>query len=68
MGILNVYISGIGYQAKRVREWQEMGIQVKVSTSDVTVMEGAEKLISESCQLGPVGGIFHLAMVRLSIT
>ncbi|KAG5854295.1 hypothetical protein ANANG_G00036290 [Anguilla anguilla] len=34
--------SGIrnGYQAKRVREWQGMGVQVLVSTSDVTTMEG----------------------------
>ncbi|XP_062859033.1 fatty acid synthase [Trichomycterus rosablanca] len=57
--------SGIrnGYQAKRVREWQAMGIQVNVSTSDVSTMEGAERLITEACQLGPVGGIFHLAMV-----
>ncbi|XP_051523082.1 fatty acid synthase-like [Myxocyprinus asiaticus] len=57
--------SGIrnGYQAKRVREWQAMGIQVLVSTSDVSTLEGTERLITEACRLGPVGGIFHLAMV-----
>lgn len=57
--------SGIrnGYQAKRVREWQTMGIQVLVSTSDVSTLEGTERLITEACRLGPVGGIFHLAMV-----
>uniref|UniRef100_A0AAR2JWF8 Fatty acid synthase n=1 Tax=Pygocentrus nattereri TaxID=42514 RepID=A0AAR2JWF8_PYGNA len=57
--------SGIrnGYQAKRVREWQAAGIQVLVSTSDVSSLEGAERLITEACHLGPVGGIFHLAMV-----
>uniref|UniRef100_A0A8C2AHL1 Fatty acid synthase n=1 Tax=Cyprinus carpio TaxID=7962 RepID=A0A8C2AHL1_CYPCA len=57
--------SGIrnGYQAKRVREWQAMGIQVLVSTSDVSSMAGTERLINEACRLGPVGGIFHLAMV-----
>ncbi|KAG9267961.1 fatty acid synthase [Astyanax mexicanus] len=52
-----------GYQAKRVREWQAMGIQVLVSTSDVSTLAGAEQLIAESSRLGPVGGIFHLAMV-----
>ncbi|XP_061081570.1 fatty acid synthase isoform X1 [Conger conger] len=57
--------SGIrnGYQAKRVREWQGMGVQVLVSTSDVSTMEGTQRLISEAGKLGPVGGIFHLAMV-----
>ncbi|XP_038846838.1 fatty acid synthase-like [Salvelinus namaycush] len=57
--------SGIrnGYQAKRVREWQGMGVQVLVSTSDVSTQEGAEQLINEACRLGPVGGVFHLAMV-----
>uniref|UniRef100_A0A673J4D6 Fatty acid synthase n=1 Tax=Sinocyclocheilus rhinocerous TaxID=307959 RepID=A0A673J4D6_9TELE len=57
--------SGIrnGYQAKRIREWQAMGIQVLVSTSDVSSMAGTERLITEACRLGPVGGIFHLAMV-----
>ncbi|KAL0983890.1 hypothetical protein UPYG_G00134400 [Umbra pygmaea] len=57
--------SGIrnGYQAKRVREWQGMGVQVLVSTSDVSTQEGAEQLIKEACRLGPVGGVFHLAMV-----
>ncbi|XP_028825311.1 fatty acid synthase [Denticeps clupeoides] len=57
--------SGIrnGYQAKRVREWQNAGVQVLVSTSDVSTQEGAEHLINEACRLGPVGGVFHLAMV-----
>uniref|UniRef100_A0A672M0L0 Fatty acid synthase n=1 Tax=Sinocyclocheilus grahami TaxID=75366 RepID=A0A672M0L0_SINGR len=57
--------SGIrnGYQAKRIREWQAMGIQVLVSTSDVSSMAGTERLITEAFRLGPVGGIFHLAMV-----
>nr|XP_006635198.2 PREDICTED: fatty acid synthase isoform X1 [Lepisosteus oculatus] len=57
--------SGIrnGYQAKRVREWQGMGVQVLVSTSDVSTLEGTQRLITEAARLGPVGGIFHLAMV-----
>lgn len=42
-----------------------MGVQVLVSTSDVSTMEGAQRLITEAGKLGPVGGIFHLAMVTL---
>ncbi|KAM6473364.1 fatty acid synthase isoform 2-T2 [Liasis olivaceus] len=57
--------SGIrtGYQAKRVREWKQLGVQVLVSTSDVATLEGAQQLIQEASQLGPVGGVFNLAMV-----
>ncbi|KAM4691284.1 fatty acid synthase isoform 2-T2 [Rhinophrynus dorsalis] len=57
--------SGIrnGYQAKQVQAWKEMGIQVLVSTKDVGSMEGTQQLIEEASQLGPVGGIFNLAMV-----
>ncbi|XP_070847252.1 fatty acid synthase [Chaetodon trifascialis] len=57
--------SGIrnGYQAKRVREWQSQGVEVLVSTNDVSTLEGTERLIAEACSLGPVGGVFHLAMV-----
>uniref|UniRef100_A0A8B9P5E4 Fatty acid synthase n=1 Tax=Apteryx owenii TaxID=8824 RepID=A0A8B9P5E4_APTOW len=57
--------SGIrtGYQAKRVSEWKAMGIQVLVSTSDIGTLEGTQLLIEEALQLGPVGGIFNLAVV-----
>ncbi|XP_029454886.1 fatty acid synthase [Rhinatrema bivittatum] len=57
--------SGIryGYQAKRVQDWQEMGVQVLISTHDVGSLKGTRCLIKEANQLGPVGGIFNLAMV-----
>ncbi|XP_043860025.1 LOW QUALITY PROTEIN: fatty acid synthase [Dromiciops gliroides] len=57
--------SGIrtGYQAKRIQEWQQEGIKVLVSTSNVSTLEGAQQLIAEANKLGPVGGIFNLAMV-----
>ncbi|XP_008826418.1 fatty acid synthase [Nannospalax galili] len=57
--------SGIrtGYQAKQVREWRRQGIHVLVSTSNVSSLEGARALITEATQLGPVGGVFNLAMV-----
>uniref|UniRef100_A0A8C2YHL2 Fatty acid synthase n=1 Tax=Coturnix japonica TaxID=93934 RepID=A0A8C2YHL2_COTJA len=57
--------SGIrtGYQAKCVREWKALGIQVLVSTCDVGTLEGTQLLIEEALKLGPVGGIFNLAVV-----
>ncbi|XP_028740769.1 fatty acid synthase [Peromyscus leucopus] len=57
--------SGIrtGYQAKQVREWRRQGIHVLVSTSNASSLEGARALITEATKLGPVGGVFNLAMV-----
>ncbi|NWW67096.1 FAS synthase, partial [Ifrita kowaldi] len=57
--------SGIrtGYQAKCVKEWKALGIEVLVSTSDIGTLEGTQLLIEEALQLGPVGGIFNLAVV-----
>ncbi|XP_042524650.1 fatty acid synthase [Dipodomys spectabilis] len=57
--------SGIrtGYQAKQVCEWRGQGVQVLVSTHDASSLEGARALIAEAAQLGPVGGVFNLAMV-----
>uniref|UniRef100_A0A8V5HEL3 Fatty acid synthase n=1 Tax=Melopsittacus undulatus TaxID=13146 RepID=A0A8V5HEL3_MELUD len=57
--------SGIrtGYQAERVRQWKALGVQVLVSTSDIATLEGTQQLIEEALQLGPVGGIFNLAVV-----
>uniref|UniRef100_A0A674MU67 Fatty acid synthase n=1 Tax=Takifugu rubripes TaxID=31033 RepID=A0A674MU67_TAKRU len=57
--------SGIrsGYQAKRVKEWQSQCVEVLVSTRDVSTLEGTKNLIMEASALGPVGGVFHLAMV-----
>lgn len=48
---------------KRVREWQSRDVEVLVSKTDVGTLEGAKQLIKEACALGPVGGVFHLAMV-----
>ncbi|NXR62112.1 FAS synthase, partial [Rhadina sibilatrix] len=57
--------SGIrtGYQAKRVEEWKALGVKVLVSTRDIGTLEGTQLLIEEALQLGPVGGIFNLAVV-----
>lgn len=52
-----------GYQAKRVGEWRRQGVSVLVSTSDVSTLKGTQELVREAGALGPVGGVFHLAMV-----
>ncbi|XP_034937434.1 fatty acid synthase [Chelonus insularis] len=52
-----------GYQSLCIRRWREMGINITISTIDVTTIEGAEKLVSESSKMAPVGGIFNLAAV-----
>ncbi|XP_075224694.1 fatty acid synthase-like [Lycorma delicatula] len=52
-----------GYQSLCTRRWQENKIQVFVSTANVTTVKGAEQLIREASKLGPVGGIFNLAVV-----
>nr|QNL15121.1 fatty acid synthase 1 [Meteorus pulchricornis] len=57
--------SGIktGYQSLSIRRWREMGIKIFISTADVTTVDGTEKLIMESNEIAPVGGIFNLAAV-----
>lgn len=54
-----------GYQSYSIRRWTEQGIRVKVFSGTVTNMEETEALVTEAIKLGPVGGIFHLAMVRV---
>lgn len=46
-----------------VFRWREKGIKVLISTADIGTLAGAEKLLKEANQLGPVGGIFNLAVV-----
>lgn len=57
--------SGIktGYQARKVRLWKEKGINVQVSVRNIVKLEETLMLMKEANKIGPVGGIFHLAMV-----
>ncbi|KAJ7381589.1 hypothetical protein OS493_040254 [Desmophyllum pertusum] len=52
-----------GYQARRVKVWREMGVKVLSLTDDVGTKEGATCVVKKACELGPLGGIFHLAVV-----
>ncbi|XP_046403851.1 fatty acid synthase-like [Ischnura elegans] len=52
-----------GYQSLCLRRWRQAGINVRVSTEDVSSLQSAERLLKFAAQEGPVGGIFHLAAV-----
>ncbi|XP_067015650.2 fatty acid synthase [Anabrus simplex] len=52
-----------GYQSLRVRAWRSYGVSVAVSTVDVSTEEGATKLLKDANAIGPVEGIFNLAVV-----
>jgi len=54
-----------GYQKSCFKTWTDKGVDVRVSTSDITRTNGAEQLIREAQTLGPLGGLFHLAMVLM---
>ena len=47
---------------------EAFGVKVVVSTLDISTREGAEGVIDEAILLGPVGGIFNLAMVLKDAT
>ncbi|CAL4149895.1 unnamed protein product [Meganyctiphanes norvegica] len=52
-----------GYQALRMKKWREQGVYVNVLCQDASTTASAEKLLKEAQKMGPIGGIFHLAMV-----
>ncbi|XP_072378050.1 LOW QUALITY PROTEIN: fatty acid synthase-like [Diabrotica undecimpunctata] len=53
-----------GLQAYHFRKWSSYeNIIVRINTSDTSTEKGAENLITFAQQLGPVGGIFHSALV-----
>lgn len=52
-----------GYQSLCVRRWRDSGVNVLISTADATTDKGARRLLDEANSLGPVGGIFNLAVV-----
>lgn len=52
-----------GYQRLCLHRWRLAGAKVAVSRADAATEEGARALLREAAALGPVGGIFNLAMV-----
>lgn len=55
-----------GFQARRIKQWKRSGVEVVVSTRNVSDAKEAQLLISE-CLVGSksLGGVFNLAMVIL---
>ncbi|XP_017068410.2 fatty acid synthase [Drosophila eugracilis] len=51
------------YQSFRIALWKTYGCEIAVSTSDISTKNGCRRLLSEASALGPVGGIFNLAVV-----
>ena len=54
-----------GYQDRRIRQWQQAGVAVTVSTGDVTDVEETRTLIRDAasmCRDG-VGSVFNLAVI-----
>ncbi|XP_049523881.1 fatty acid synthase-like [Dermacentor silvarum] len=52
-----------GYQRLCLRRMRRAGAKVLVSKDDVSTMQGTRNIIEEAERLGPVGGIFSLAVV-----
>ncbi|KAL1442921.1 hypothetical protein MTO96_030556 [Rhipicephalus appendiculatus] len=52
-----------GYQRLCLHRWKKAGADVIVSTADASTEGGARKIIQEAVVMGPVGGIFNLAVV-----
>ncbi|GLV33211.1 Fatty acid synthase 3 [Carabus blaptoides fortunei] len=52
-----------GYQAMRVKVWKSYGIDLIISTEEIHTYDGCRKLIEQAMELGPVEGIFNLAVV-----
>ncbi|XP_064478735.1 fatty acid synthase-like [Ornithodoros turicata] len=52
-----------GYQRLCVHRWKLAGVKVLVTRTDAAAPGGAEQLLREAEKLGPVGGIFNLAVV-----
>nr|XP_050028975.2 fatty acid synthase-like [Dermacentor andersoni] len=52
-----------GYQRLCLHRWQEAGAKVIVSKIDASEEDGARKIIEVATAMGPIGGIFILAVV-----
>ncbi|KAJ3652417.1 hypothetical protein Zmor_018385 [Zophobas morio] len=52
-----------GYHQQRINVWKTYGVEVTISTTDVTTEQGCEDLVREANALGPVDAIFNLAVV-----
>ncbi|KAH8038196.1 hypothetical protein HPB51_024727 [Rhipicephalus microplus] len=54
-----------GYQKLCLRRWRAVGVEVLVRKADVSADEEIRMVIQEAATMGPIGGIFNLAMVLI---
>lgn len=54
-----------GYQARVIERLRSDGVDVTVSRRNAACYSDAKQLIYDCMELGPLGGLFNLAMVRL---
>ncbi len=52
-----------GYQKWKLQIWESYGANVIISTEDITTQSGVQNLLKTAVSLGPVSGIFNLAVV-----
>ena len=54
-----------GYQSRVIKDWRDQGVVISIIKNDVLILENARLLIKEALLLGPIGGIFNMAVVSL---
>uniref|UniRef100_A0A182P667 Fatty acid synthase n=1 Tax=Anopheles epiroticus TaxID=199890 RepID=A0A182P667_9DIPT len=50
------------YQQYRIHTWHTYGVQVVISTEDISTEAGCRRLLQQAIQMGPIAGIFNLAV------
>lgn len=50
------------YQSYRIAIWKTYGCEVLIHTADISTLEGCRSLLQDAAKMGPVGGIFNLAV------
>lgn len=45
------------------RIWESYGAKILINTENISTREGCERLFNAALTLGPIGGVFNLAVV-----
>ncbi|XP_053693616.1 fatty acid synthase [Sabethes cyaneus] len=51
------------YQAYRIKIWEQYGVKIIINTENIATRKGCEALLVAANKLGPVGGIYNLAVL-----
>ncbi|XP_044740690.1 fatty acid synthase-like [Chrysoperla carnea] len=52
-----------GYQSIRVQKWRSVGVNIQISTADISTKQGCIQILKFANQFGPVDGIYNLAVL-----